>query len=247
MAQDGEDDVPGGMLNSERQLHALFAVPFVTATLAGAGTLNPVLRELFLRREGEGAHWRNPQPSMNIVPGLFESRWDVFAWPEPCVQQLQDFCLGTLLRVVAELNQYSLDDMRRLELQNHCWFHVTRRGACFNAHNHAMASWSGVYCVDPGRHDADQPLSGALHFQNPHQHANMFLDPGNDRLPADYAFTGRNMLLSGGQLVLFPSWLFHEVRAFHGEGERITVAFNCWFRPRSAVHTQAPYQPLPPG
>jgi hypothetical protein len=29
--------------------------------------------------------------------------------------------------------------------------------------------------------------------------------------------------------VLFPSWVMHDVKPFHGDGERITVAFNCWF------------------
>jgi hypothetical protein len=28
-------------------------------------------------------------------------------------------------------------------------------------------------------------------------------------------------------LALFPSWLLHHVTPFVGEGERITVAFNC--------------------
>jgi predicted 2-oxoglutarate/Fe(II)-dependent dioxygenase YbiX len=32
-----------------------------------------------------------------------------------------------------------------------------------------------------------------------------------------------------GQLVMFPSWVLHDVKPFEGEGERITIAFNCWF------------------
>ncbi|MDP9008001.1 MAG: 2OG-Fe(II) oxygenase family protein [Pseudomonadota bacterium] len=35
--------------------------------------------------------------------------------------------------------------------------------------------------------------------------------------------------LAAGQLVMFPSWVLHDVKPFEGEGERITVAFNCWF------------------
>ena len=38
----------------------------------------------------------------------------------------------------------------------------------------------------------------------------------------NYAFD-----LQPGQLVLFPSWVQHQVMPFYGEGERITVAFNC--------------------
>ncbi len=37
------------------------------------------------------------------------------------------------------------------------------------------------------------------------------------------------MTLVPGQLVMFPSWVLHDVKPFEGEGERITIAFNCWF------------------
>ena len=29
-----------------------------------------------------------------------------------------------------------------------------------------------------------------------------------------------------GRLVMFPAWLMHQVRAYHGTAERISVAFN---------------------
>ena len=39
----------------------------------------------------------------------------------------------------------------------------------------------------------------------------------------------RHVKFEPGQLVLFPSWILHDVKPYEGEGERITVAFNCWF------------------
>ena len=36
-------------------------------------------------------------------------------------------------------------------------------------------------------------------------------------------------LVRRDQLVMFPSWVLHDVKPFEGDGERITVAFNCWF------------------
>jgi hypothetical protein len=30
-------------------------------------------------------------------------------------------------------------------------------------------------------------------------------------------------------LVMFPSYVFHEVAPFYGRDTRITVATNCWF------------------
>ena len=35
--------------------------------------------------------------------------------------------------------------------------------------------------------------------------------------------------LAEGQLVVFPSYVFHEVAPFYGQDCRITVATNCWF------------------
>jgi hypothetical protein len=40
----------------------------------------------------------------------------------------------------------------------------------------------------------------------------------------------RQIDLEPGQLVLFPSWVLHDVKPYEGDGERITVAFNCWFQ-----------------
>jgi uncharacterized protein (TIGR02466 family) len=223
----------------------MFAVPFVQIQLPDTEPLNRELRSLFLRREAVGAQWSNPTPSMAIAPGLFESRFDLFMWPDASVQHLHDLCMGTLLRMVAEMNAYTVDDLRAMEMQNHAWFHITRRGGRFAAHNHPLASWSGVYCVDAGLHDAGHDDSGLLHFHNPHHYANMFKDAGNQRMNPLYSMAGRSFELSPGQLVLFPSWVVHEVLPYHGDGERITVAFNCWFRPRGCGQ-DAGGPPLPP-
>ncbi len=211
---------------------SLFSVPFFRTELADSIGLNAELRNLFLQRESEGERWRNPDPSMSIQKGLFESHFSLFTWPEPCIQTLHEFCMTRLFDFVGEVNGYSRQKLLTLESQTHAWFHITRRGGRFNAHNHPMASWSGVYCVSAGQNDVEHPKSGVLHFQNPHQQAGMYQDPGNDHLNDDYTLRGRNFSLKAGEMVLFPSWLFHEVFPYQGEGERITVAFNCWFRER---------------
>jgi hypothetical protein len=57
----------------------------------------------------------------------------------------------------------------------------------------------------------------------------MYMDVANARVRAPYAMSGKSFLLRPGQLVIFPSYLQHEVFPFFGDGERITVAFNAWF------------------
>jgi hypothetical protein len=88
-----------------------------------------------------------------------------------------------------------------------------------------MASWSAVYCVSAGESDADQPESGRLSFINPM--TQMYLDAGNSHLGFPYQFGNYAFDLKPGMLVIFPSWVQHQVMPFYGEGERITVAMNC--------------------
>jgi predicted 2-oxoglutarate/Fe(II)-dependent dioxygenase YbiX len=58
----------------------------------------------------------------------------------------------------------------------------------------------------------------------------MYIDLANANLKGAYANSIQHFRLEPGQLVLFPSWILHDVKPFEGEGERITVAFNCWFK-----------------
>src|SRR5262245_5707187 len=115
-----------------------FAVPFAEVALPNADALNAELRTLFLAREAEGAKWRNPHPSMRINPALFGSDFNLFAWPEACVVKLREFCWSALSRLIAQLNGYSAQDMARLQISSHTWFHVTRDRGFFGLHNHPM-------------------------------------------------------------------------------------------------------------
>lgn len=211
------------------QTSPMFAVPFGNVLNPQAPVLNAALRTLFLERAAEGAKWAKPDSTMRVNPGLFESHFDLFKWPEPEIEQLRDFCWTHLRQFVTGLGTLPEAQMAALGISADVWFHVTRRGGYFGLHNHAMASWSGVYCVDAGRDDGTHPDSGALTFANPFSMAAMFLDPANAAMRSPYNSFNRSFKLAPGQLILFPSWLQHYVQPFHGEGERITVAFNAWF------------------
>lgn len=213
------------------QLKTLFAVPIAQLRLPDAARLNAELRTLLLSRET--AEHRNPHPSMIVPQGLYESRFDLFSWTDAPVLKLRQHCWGALSHLIAQLNGYTPNDLHRIEIKSHTWFHITRRGGWFGIHNHPMAAWSGVYCVDGGRHDPDRPDSGLLRFINPMSIANMYVDAANARLQPPFHTGNSGFRLEGGDLVLFPSWLQHEVLPFYGEGERITIAFNCWFPSRT--------------
>ncbi|HET8817947.1 MAG TPA: putative 2OG-Fe(II) oxygenase [Xanthomonadaceae bacterium] len=208
----------------------LFAVPFSLTRHPGPGGLNRALCELFRARAAEGDRYAHDTRRVDRNDHLFESRFDLFAWPDDCVQALRKFCLAQLYRMIGEVNGYTHADLQRLHVAESSWFHVTRRGGYFGLHNHPMATWSGVYCVSAGGAVPDNPDSGALVFVNPHATSQMFKDGSTLNLHRPYSTASQRFQLEPGELLLFPSWLLHEVRPFHGDGERITVAFNAWFK-----------------
>jgi uncharacterized protein (TIGR02466 family) len=211
------------------QIAPVFAVPLAQAFLPEPQALNAELKQLLLGREAEGGKYANATPSLKQQAGVFESDFELFSSPERCIQQLKAFCWTSLGEALRDINGYSAAEMQRIEIFSHTWFHVTRDGGFTVLHTHPMASWSGVYCVSPGASVADRPESGVLRFHNPHYYSNYFMDAGNARQQAPYHHGTWSIVLQPGQLVLFPSWLQHEVLPFYGHDERITIAFNCWF------------------
>jgi hypothetical protein len=219
--------VPFGGVCGMGRVQALFASPFVFDSHPSPHALNVHLRELFIAMEAQGQRHANPTPFTARNAALFESHFDLFALDDPGITELRTFCLARLSDAVCELNQYDDAVRRVLKIKTDAWFHITRRNGFFGVHNHPLASWSGVYCVSGGEHDADQADSGELTFIHPHSYAAMYTDAGNEFLRPTFAISNVGFRLLPGQLVLFPSWLLHHVAPFFGEGERITGAFNC--------------------
>jgi uncharacterized protein (TIGR02466 family) len=217
-----------------------FAVPFGLAKLDQCDALNAQLRELFLQRAAQGSRYTNPRPLTQRNGQVFESEFQLFRWPDPCVQQLKEFCWHQMMGMIGELNGYDVATLGRMLISSDSWFHITRRGGFFALHNHPNASWSGVYCVDPGKHDPDKPDSGLLSFVNPAVMSAMHMDAATLNLRGAFAYHIRHVRLEPGQLVLFPSWVLHDVKPYEGEGERITVAFNCWFEFQDATAVPVP-------
>jgi uncharacterized protein (TIGR02466 family) len=204
-----------------------FAIPFGEARLPDCERLNRELEALFLARETD--EYRNPSPTHVPQPEMFESRFNLFRWPEHCVQELRAFVLDSVVQTVREVSELAPADLSRLQLHNHTWFHVTRYAGSFVAHNHPLASWSAVYCVRAGERVPDHPWSGALRFLDPRAGSDGYFDVANRHLRPAYALKCREMRLEEGQVVVFPSFIFHEVAPFYGRDTRITVATNCWF------------------
>ncbi|MBK9625726.1 MAG: hypothetical protein IPO38_14855 [Rhodocyclaceae bacterium] len=218
-------------------LVTMFAVPFGFSRFPEPVRLNVALKKYIYSEEARGAEAANPGPLTQRNRPVFESHFDLFRSPDPAIQELKAYCWTQLLALIGRLNGYEQQTLGRLQIFNECWFHVTRRGGFFGLHNHPNASWSGVYCVSPGTHDANNKDSGLLTFVNPTIMSAMHMDPSVEKMKLPYAYSVANVRLEAGQLVLFPSWVLHDVKPFEGDDERITIAFNCWFSSSDPAHT----------
>lgn len=217
----------------------MFSVPMAQVEYQDAARLNKELAELFFARESEGEKYQK-FPRFDTQHGaLFESRFDLFYWPDPPVKELAAFChnaLGTFLRRISD---YSDEEFKELVFDYHAWFHITRSGGYQGMHNHPNAAWSGIYCVDPGEKSPDRPDSGAVRFHDPRTDSSMYMDAGNRRLVQPWALVGSQIDHEAGKLVMFPSYLRHEIFPYVGERPRIVVAFNCWIKTTGEVrHNQ---------
>ncbi len=111
---------------------------------------------------------------------------------------------------------------RRLAMTD-CWANIMPRGVTHGLHLHPLATISGTYYVQVPRG------SVGIKFEDPRLDRMMAAPPRRSRSrPSNRAW----VLLDArpGQLVLFESWLRHEVPANPGRGERVSVSFNYgWF------------------
>lgn len=204
-------------------------MPFATVAMPGAEGLCSELAELFLQREAEGARYRNATVR-DAQQGVFESRFDLHTWPDAPVQKLFGFIHTALASTVHQLSAYTPQQFGQLAFDYHSWFHVTRHGGHQGVHNHPMASWSGIFCVDAGDSPAGREDSGSVRFLDTRVGAEMYLDAGNENLRGPFRQGGFRYTHAPGRLVMFPSYVYHEVFPYWGARPRIVVAFNAWIR-----------------
>lgn len=104
-----------------------------------------------------------------------------------------------------------------------CWVNVMTRHVVHGLHLHPLASVSGTYYVRTPR-----GCSG-LKFEDPRLDRYMAAPPRKARARRDNR-VWVTLPAEQGSLVLFESWLRHEVAPNPTEAERISVSFNySWF------------------
>ncbi len=159
----------------------------------------------------------------NAKSGLYESRFNLFKGDSWAVQELRQFCTLALRQALVRLDRRGtapLSPIEDAQIELHeSWAHITRDGGFHEPHMHANCSWCGIYYVHPGETSMD-PRNGANEFFPP------FVTTYGDRATRGWPMAKVSITSKEGYLVLFPSYLRHLARTYHGGQDRIVVAFN---------------------
>ena len=145
-------------------------------------------------------------------------------------------------KVSAQIDAAYADQLYSDQHQAHClnmWANINPRNGYNRSHTHPGSLWSGVYYVQT------PPDCGRIIFQDPRAQAHMLLPESNrqaDTGPEQWSEVYHQAI--AGRLILFPSWLRHEVEPNMSslsspEGNRISISFNYGQRLRSEKSTQA--------
>jgi uncharacterized protein (TIGR02466 family) len=108
------------------------------------------------------------------------------------------------------------------------WANINRSGHANEFHSHPASYWSGVYYVDDGGIAEDASLGGELEFMDPRGPLPAMFAPHLAIAMAGGLSAGATERIppKAGRLVMFPSWMMHQVRPYRGTAERISIAFN---------------------
>tara|TARA_R110000868_G_scaffold7354_10_gene40047 strand:- start:10267 stop:10938 length:672 start_codon:yes stop_codon:yes gene_type:complete len=199
-------------------IRGLFPTPVVECMMPDAPALNAELKQVILARE------KADKGTQHSNLGGWQSDWEFESWGGPAVTTLLDAS-----RTMA--SQLTCDRMGRpvpLTWLTNCWANVNRDGHGNEFHTHPGAYWSASYYVDDGGIGDDPALGGEFEIQDPRGVAPAMLAPslavampGGQSIGASETVRPR-----AGLLLIFPSWLSHGVRPYHGDGVRISVAIN---------------------
>ena len=208
--------------------HELWPTPIGIHRYADAGTLNPLLVEVFAQGRVAQERKRGARRA-----SFFASDDDLLHRVKvPAWQDFVQFLVSSLGETVKLANRAAWGG-QELELKvaiEGMWFQCSRDGAFHDVHTHGNCSWSSAYIVQIDetskrvKHPVYGAANGVTRLYGPPFAAlgGAFVDVGNAYLQPPSV----DIEPIEGQLVLFPSWLAHQALPYNGEKERVIISFN---------------------
>jgi uncharacterized protein (TIGR02466 family) len=198
----------------------VFPTPLISARIEGHGALNTALTGTILTRE-------------TVEKGVSVSNqggWHSLEFQSWCGAE-GEAVLAAARDLVDRMTVMEAGDgfaAARVNWVTTAWANINRAGDLNKPHAHGGAFWSGVYWVDDGGAADDPGVGGLLQFSDPRGVLPLMAAPHLRFALDDCLSDGAARLVQpqAGTLMLFPSWLVHEVTPYRGKKPRISVAFN---------------------
>jgi uncharacterized protein (TIGR02466 family) len=200
----------------------LFPTPVAILAVPDAARINAALEARILEREAGTESLRHSNW------GGWQSPWDFADWCGPEGEAV----LGMAQNLARNLTGDRQGRPQDLRWRMNAWANVNRQGQGNEFHTHPGAYWSATYYVRDGQSGGgagDNPdVGGEFEIQDPRGIAPAMLAPMLAFRTAGGQSVGANEIIAprAGNLVMFPSWLSHGVRPYHGQDVRISIALN---------------------
>jgi uncharacterized protein (TIGR02466 family) len=148
----------------------------------------------------------------------WHSEIDLPAWPEPAIQALVRWVAGRAQETSLSWRE-GIEPAPFGPWRMNGWANINPPEGYNALHHHAQRNWhwSACYYLELGDISGPTDVGGALVFE---EHG-MGLD-----LAGAAGRRSRRFVPAEGQVVIFPSWLYHKVEPHRSGGERISIAFN---------------------
>ncbi|MFT5766270.1 MAG: hypothetical protein ACI9DH_000080 [Halioglobus sp.] len=192
----------GGILRG-----AILHTDFWSSTMPGCVDLNlQLLEEIQRHKEQE------PSAASGSNPGCWRGHRDYDKW-----QTLRSYVIHKLRLIHRHYVNLGtscqpLEDLPDDQFEFEYWTNVNEPGSSNAIHSHAKWHWSGVYYVQA------KDTGPIAFYSQPYLNQNLTLG-----LPFGQSFTVEP---SDGQLLIFPSYLLHEVLQNTSDRQRINLGLN---------------------
>lgn len=206
------------MARIEINIRGLFATPVAAVELPDAAARNAELTRIILDR-------RATTPSVQASnAGGWHSDRAIIDWGGPRVAEVLAAARHVATQMTADRHGQKVNP----QWTTQAWANVNGPGDGNISHYHPGSFWSGAYYVEDGGCATDPALGGEFEMIDPRGPGPGMYAPGLKFAGEDGASVGSGETIRPrpGLLLLFPSWLFHQVRPYRGTGLRISIAFN---------------------
>ena len=195
----------------------LFSTPLYHASLAESGNINMDELETscwsIAQDDEAGQKWcdENNYPGYTSYASLSD-----LTWRSPFFEELKNL-LDLHVKTFVEELDFDLEG-RNLKLED-LWINILPEGGNHSAHIHPNSVISGTtYISMPSG-------SSAIKFEDP-RHSMMMAAPSRIKDAKEYLKPFIYINPSVGDILLWESWLRHEVPANNSSEERISISFN---------------------